>query len=385
MTDYKEPDDKPKQPPAEKKCESTCEPAYPDKPTYTPPKKCKPACECPPGTGTTDNCLEDLIDAQTKPITDGDWAKAFKAELEAFLAKARTAKDEYTPEKYQKLVKQWEDQDRDIAELLRKLVCALPCWRCVIECHVCPLLYQMRDAELQLNGNGTWCSEVHNLQDLLYWQTRDKEAKERFFNRLKALLAAWEKPAQTIEKTLTDNAKLIVEANKQLGTEPSKVLVDVFLRLIPAHLAIAPAGASTKIEKKFSELCCCDDREPLKCCGIDIGERSFRQRLIGPLPYLIDPNGYFNLICCLISCAYQPAKDKLSAAEAAVASTENTIKRLKGLIDNGLKNFDKNAKAAIPVAIDCKDYKEKDKGEDKEPCNDKDNDKDNDNYSPSQK
>lgn len=350
--DKDEPYDKPK-PPGHKKCE----PDWPQPPDYKPPEKCRPACDCPPGSTPPENCLEDLIDLQTKPITDGDRAKAFKAELEALLGKARTARDEYTNEKYKKLVKLWENQDHEIAELLRKLVCALPCWRCVIECHVCTLLYDLRDADLRLNGDGKWCSEVRDLQDLLFWQTRDKEAKERFFLRIKAILAAWEKPAATIEKTLTDDAKLIADAGKVLGTEPSKALVDVFLKLIPQHLAIAPPGAKSAIDPKFTELCCCDDRKPMKCCGINIGERSFRERLIGPLPNLIEPKHYFDLICCLIRCAYQPAKDKLSAAEAAVATTDTTIRRLKALIENGLKNFDKNAKAAIPVVIDCDEYK----------------------------
>lgn len=358
-----------------------CEPTYPDKPTYKPPKKCErdPACNCPGGSNDTENCLEKLIDEQTKPITEGDRAKTFKAELEAFLKGARPAKDEYTTERYQKLVKLWEEQDTAIAELIRKLVCALPCWRCIIECHVCPLLYQIRDAELQLYGDGKWCSEVHDLQDLLYWQTRDKDAKERFFNRLKAILAAWGNPAKTIEQILADNAKAIIEANKSLGTEPSRVVYDVFLKIVPTHLAIKPTNGASKVDPKYTQFCSCDDREPLDCCGIDVGERSVRQRLIGgPLPHLIDPNKYFSLICCLVSHAYQPAKDKLSAAEAAIASTEITIKRFKTLVGSDLKNY---GRTAIPVSIDCKNYKEKDPAKDpvkdpgKDPCPCQDHDK----------
>src|SRR5690348_6781885 len=97
--DKDEPYDKPK-PPGHKKCE----PDWPQPPDYKPPEKCRPACDCPPGSTPPENCLEDLIDLQTKPITDGDRAKAFKAELEALLGKARTARDEYTNEKYKKLV-----------------------------------------------------------------------------------------------------------------------------------------------------------------------------------------------------------------------------------------------------------------------------------------
>src|SRR5690349_6675418 len=67
-----------------------------DLPTTTPPtlekpEKCpEPAdCKCPPPPGTTSTCLEDLIAAQTAQIAAADKAKAFKADLEALLAKAK--------------------------------------------------------------------------------------------------------------------------------------------------------------------------------------------------------------------------------------------------------------------------------------------------------
>lgn len=331
-------------------------------PTLDPPAKCPdpvPPCKCPTTPGSSPSCLEDLINAQTAQIAAADKAKTFKADLEALLGKAKAASQEYTRSKYEALVKEWVRQDGEIAELIRKLVCAVPCWRCIIECHVCPLLNELHDAEQWLYGDGTLYPQVHNLHDLLYWHSRDKEAKERRYLAIKNVLAVWEKPAQTIEKILADNAKLTVDAGKLLGSEPSKVVYDVFLRIVPLHLAIAPPSGSawiTKISKEYTQFCGCDTGTPDDCCGPDVGELSLRQRLTGSQPYLIDPNAYFDLICCLVEKRYGPAKDALAKAESDYVTVDNQIKRYKALIDDRLKSFDKDAKAAIPSNVDCCDY-----------------------------
>lgn len=340
------------------KCKKLEEPKGPD---FEEPKQCRKGCTCPPGTETKKDCLEKLIDGQTQPITDGDKAKAFKAELEQLLTKARAASQEYTLNKYQTLLEQWKKQDCEIAELIRKLVCAVPCWKCVLECHVCTLLYEFKYAEERLYGGLTPPPKVRNLQELHFWQTQDKAAKERTFLRIKGVLTAWEKPAQTIEKVLADNAKLISDICKTLCTDPSKAIFDVFLKLVPLHLAIAPPEESeviTKIEKQYTQLCLCDTGgNPDDCCGPNVGELSWLARIIGPQPYLIKPEQYFDVICCLAKHRYQEAKDQLSRAEAVVANTQTRINRNKALIENGPKTFEKDAKGAIPAVINCNDYK----------------------------
>jgi uncharacterized protein Usg len=348
------------QPPGEGKCEPlpTTEP-----PKLDPPKPCDQPCHCPPKPGTDHNCLEDLIAAQAAQIAAADKAKSFKADLEGLLQKADAAKLEYTRDKYETLLKLWVQQDADIAELIRKLVCAVPCWRCLIECHVCPLLNELHYAEKQLYDAGQWCSQAFSLYDLLYWHDRDRAEKDRRFQRIKKVLAVWEKPAQTIDKALADNAKLIADIGKSLGLEASKAVYDLFFKLVPLHLAIAPPagpGHTTKIDKQYTELCGCDAGEPDDCCGPDVGEWSLRQQLIGPQPYLVDPNDYFQVICCLVEKRYEPAKDALGKAEAEYVTVDNKIKRLKGQIENGLKTFDKDAKAAIPAVVDCCDYEKQD-------------------------
>lgn len=325
------------------------------------PERCADSsngCNCPPKPKAHSACLLDLIEAQTKQITEAERAKQFKSDLEALLGKAKTAAQEYTQDKYDKLVRQWEDQDKEIVELIRKLVCAVPCWRCIVECYVCPLLNDLHNSEQRLYGNGTLYKEVYSLYDLRYWHERDRDAKQRALQRIKNVLTVWEKPSQAIEKNLTDNAKLISEASKALGTDASKVVYDVFMKLVPMHLAIAPprigpSPKKTDIDKKYTQFCGCDTGKPDDCCGPDVGEWSFRQRLTGPQPYLVDPKEYFTIICCLVEHRYTPAKDAAASAEAEFQKADNEIKRIKDQLDNSMKIFEKEAKAAIPSTVEC--------------------------------
>ncbi len=299
-----------------------------------------------------------MIADQAAEIAAAEKAKVFKTDLEALLAKAKAAEQEYTKDRYDALVKLWVQRDGDIVDLIRKLVCAVPCWRCIIDCYICPLLNELHYVEQWLYGDGTLPSEVHNKYDLQYWRVRDKDQKERRYLRIKAVLAAWEKPAQTIEKALGDNKAAIEAALKALSTDAGKVVYDVFFRIIPLHLAIAPpkgSGVETAIDQQYTEFCACDTGTPDDCCGPDVGETSLRQRLIGPQPYLVEAKDYFEIICCLVKHRYGPAKDAFAKAEAALAGIDNEIKNYKSQIENGLKSFEKDAKRAIPSAINCCD------------------------------
>ncbi|MGE5109247.1 MAG: hypothetical protein ACM3JB_00225, partial [Acidobacteriaceae bacterium] len=241
------------------------------------------------------------------------------------------------------------------------------CWWCVIECHICPLINDLRDSEMRLYDGG-WENyysdyKFHDIYDRRYWRSRDLEYKQQVLQRIKNVLAAWEKPAQTIEKNLADDAKLIADCGKAIGADPSTAVVDVFLKLVPMHLAIAPPAASeelkTQIGEEYTKFCECDEGETDNCCGPDVGRLSWRQRLIGPQPYLIDPNEYFKVICCLVTNRYSKAKEAVADADVAFQQVDNEIKRRKDQIDNALKTFEKDAKGAIPSDIDCCDYEKK--------------------------
>jgi hypothetical protein len=307
-----------------------------------------------------------LIAQQANEIAAAKKAEAFKKDLEDLLAKAKLAAKDYTRVKYDSLVKQWVELDGLIVAFIRKFECAVPCWRCIIECYICPTLNELHYSEVWLYGDGTLPSTANNLYDLQYWRARDKEQKERRFNRIKAVLAVWATPAGTIERILRENRTLLEALDKSPSSAAGSVVVDLFFKLVPMHLAIAPPSGSawtTKIGKEYTEFCKCEVGKPDDCCGPDVGERTLRQRIVGPQPYLIDPNDYFTLICCLVQRRYGPAKEELGRAEADLATIDERITRLKAQIDNGVNKeaFDRAAKGAIPTDVDCCNFEEEDK------------------------
>ena len=324
------------------------------------PNPCPPPpCCCPEAPPSDSNCIDDLIRAQTKEITEAERAKSFKEDLELLLEKAKAAQKEYTVEKHKKLVKEWRELDAAIADLIRRLVCAVPCWWCLIECHICPLLYAVRYREQKLHGGGELYTEVHSLYDLHYWHQRNKENKRRAFERVKSVLAAWESPAKTIEDVLAANKELVAKAGNVLNPDAPKLVFDVFLRLVPLHLAIAPpasSGVVTTIGREFTKFCECDEGTTDDCCGPDVGVPSVRQRLIGPQPYLVHPARYFDIICCLTKERYLPAKEALAKAESDFQRVDSDVTRYVDEIDAKMKSLEADAKAAIPTPLDCDDY-----------------------------
>ena len=240
--------------------------------------------------------------------------------------------------------------------IIRRLVCAVPCWKCILECYVCPLLNDLHDNERWLYGDGSALKkdDAKNLYDIRYWYDRESDRLKRRFDRVKAVLSAWEKPAATLDKNLADDRKLITDANTRLGSDGPRLVYDVFMRLVPMHLAIAPPGGPTLIDAEYTVFCDCDKGDPEDCCGPDVGVLSFRERLIGPQPYLIDPSDYFRLICCIVQNFYGPAKNALADAQAKFQKADDLIKKVSGLIaDAALASFDKSAKNAIPATVDC--------------------------------
>jgi len=306
-----------------------------------------------------------LIAHQTADTAALQQESLFTQELNQLLATAKSARQAYTRDKYEELIEKWQKEDNDIAELVRKLVCAVPCWRCILDCYICPLLNELHTDQKWLYDDDKPIGAVNDLYDLQYWYTRDRGVKNRRLNRIKAVLKAWDSPANKIEQALNDNRTLIDALSPLIGPQPGKAIYDVFLVLIPRHLAIAPPtqpGLTTMIDKKYTEFCPCDDGKPDDCCGPDVGELSFRQLLVEPMSYLIDPELYYDLICCLVQKRYVPAKDALSATDAELAKINDRIARYEKAIGDGWKaDFERSARAAIPSDINCCDYeKEKD-------------------------
>ena len=157
----------------------------------------------------------------------------------------------------------------------------MPCWHCILDCYVCPLLNELHDVEKRLYDNGKLYEDVHDIYDMQYWRKRDKEAKQRRFDRIDRVVKAWGSPADTIGKQLATNKGLIEAASKYIGTEPGKAIYDVFLKIVPMHLAIAPPRGqgpdkTTYIDEKFTKFCECNKGTPDVCCGPNVGELSLR-------------------------------------------------------------------------------------------------------------
>jgi hypothetical protein len=326
---------------------------------------CEICCECPgkPPVGIT--CLDELIAKETKIAAMADRAKAFKADLQALQQKTNAALQDYNHKKYHELLTRWKKLDADLVEFIKKLVCAIPCWWCVVECEICPLLYIVRDLERKLNGTGARYNTVDSLQDLLYWWTRERDARKAKLDRIKAVMSAWEKPAATIDKVLTDNANFIANAGNILAANTATLLWDLFFRVVPLHLAIAPPAdvATTGIDSKYVNLCPCDeDGDPDDCCGPNVGVLSLRDRLIGPQPYLIKPFQYVDLVCCLATTRYHPAKEAWTDADSEVSKITDIITRVSGDITAKTASLAADAKARLSGPIDCRLYRPKGEG-----------------------
>lgn len=326
------------------------------------PEKCEVCCTCPPAPEPDGTCLDELIRQEAATAAVGEEAKKSKQELEGFLAKLKSATEKYTPEKYTELVERWKENDKLLAGLIKKLVCNIPCWYCVIECEICPLLNAIARDERELNGTDQLYTTANSLYDQRYWLWREWQMRLAAFDRVSKVITAWQDPYTTIDTALktvnTDGTA--ANGGKMLGPELNKLLYDVFFRLVPLHLAIAPPAdvAVTAIGKKYVELCPCDkpgDRDD--CCGPNIGPLSVRERLIGPQPFLIAPESFPDLICCLASKAYQPAKAALAAAAAAFAAMDAQIEAKKASIAARLKSLPTDAKIRLGKTIECcKDY-----------------------------
>ena len=337
------------------KCNDPASPAPP--PELKPPSvTCKtPEC-CPKDPGVSSSCLDPLIEQQQSLMAQAESAKAFKTELEALQGKIKAAKVDYTAAEYQRLLGLWKAEDKDIVELIGMVICTAKCWRTQIECFVCPLLYDLKlDAE-RLGGTGSLYPDVHSLYDLQYWHQRDVAAAQATFDRIKGVLTAWEKPAGTIAQVLGDNAKLRKTIRDGLGApDAGKLICDLFMRLVPLHLLIAPpaAAGTTGIDRKYVDLCPCDTGTPDDCCGPDAGVPSVLAQMLGPQPYLIEPSQYDGAMCCLVQMRYLPAKNALATALAEKQKIDNQIANLKaGLIDKK-KAFEANAKAKLVLPFEC--------------------------------
>ena len=384
-------------------------PAAPEVPKRHP---CTPHCKCPADpSGPPASCFDDFIRDQNGIVKKAERAKVLVEDLTAIQAKVTSAQADYTQDRYKDLKELWEKQDESLAELIRKVVCAVCCWECLLECRLCNQLTTIRTLEERLKGPGDQVKDMglpekaNSLYDLKFWHERNVANLQARVDRIKRVLAAWEKPSETLGDMLEKNGKLIEDTQKIVATDPLKAVFDVFMTLVPRHWAIRPRDAKSNIEK-YAEICecreepapekpqdknpeaqaegkddrmagkgdekgggndeeskkgCkCDEGTPDICCGPDAGILNMRQRLIGPLPYLVDPKEFPGIVCCLTKYRLTPASDLLAGAEAGLAAVTTEIEQAKKALDESTTSAIEAAfRAGLPTPFDCKPYRDK--------------------------
>lgn len=344
-----------------------CKPLVaPDPPKLPDPESCPQPCCCPPGPGGGDgNCLDSLITEQAQLADKAALAKDFADELRGLQAKMVSARAGYTGEKYKALRKNWEEQDLAIGKLADDVACSVKCWKCLLECRLCPLLYEIRALERRLNGTGTFATSVDTLRELASWHERNRNERQAVVDRIKAVLSAWEDPAKAMEDALTANKALIDSVRAMLSTDAPGAIYALFAQLIPTHWAIRPRDAESKV-KSFVEICTCGEAPADDCCGPDTGAGTSLQRLVPPLPYLVDPNGLAAILCCLVTERYLPAKELLAEAHAQFENAKQEVERTTALIKAKTEALEATFKAELPTPIDCGPYWKKSGPDD--PC-----------------
>lgn len=388
-------------------------PDAPPVPELPDPGTCPERCVCPdaPG-GEPQQCFDTLIEKQNTIIKKAERAKIFADELTAIQDKVKSAQVDYNQARFADLRKRWKEQDKDIAELIRKLVCAVGCWECLLECRLCKQLAEIRKLETCLNGppgetaagTGPLTTDVYSLYDLYGWHLRNVAQMEARMKRITGVLAAWEKPSSMLGEVLDKNADLIKETQNLIASDPAKAMYDVFMTLVPQHWAIRPRGPGVGAEGqscidverfvricdcpapqataqmaheaneanegrasgqgqdqedpscKKDDKCLCDDGMPDDCCGPDVGILSLRESLIGPLPYILDPAIFPAVICCLTTKRLEPASEQLAAAQAALYASEAKIKHVLAQIEEKKAAIEANFRAALSNPIECKQY-----------------------------
>lgn len=330
------------------------------------PKICPTQCSCPSPPTPTTTCFQTTIDKQQGLANQAENAKQLLAELNALNDAAKTAKLAYTADIYSGFKTRWDALNGSILEAIDTATCNIKCWWCLMECEVCSLLNQITVLDTQLNGDGTLMADAQSLLDVQYWHLRNVASGQARFDRFKEVLAAWSDPAKRIAAELDANEKL-VQSLRML--DPVEQLLQLFLKVIPVHVALAPPGKRQAAADAFGDylkICACDEGKPEDCCGPDTGLLSVLMQVAGaPLPYIVDPNDYLEIICCLVNERYLPAQEQLSAAQADLAAITAQIAATQADLDQRRTSLLSTALGNIAKPVDCSKYRRKpDNGDD---------------------
>lgn len=292
----------------------------------------------------TNESIETEIDKINGQLAAAERLKEYKATLEAMLQKAKSAMETY-PGKYPELLKRWQDQDRNLKDLLAKLPCSIQNWEELLRRGVTPLFKEIADLEDKLGTLPEGAEPATCPPDGLYAQRERQQLQlallETRYDKARLALVAWEKPAPALEKILVENDRLAADLRKSIGLpEAPALLFDVFFKLLPMHYLVAPPDAkSTRLNAEEIVVRIAGER-----AWTDLTE------LLGPQPTLIEPGKYLDHILNYPFKDYNAAKTRLAEAAGALRHTEDKIKSAEKALDEKRKSLGKAARAALLAA-----------------------------------
>ncbi len=290
----------------------------------------------------TNDSIETEIDMISSRLAVAERLKEYKATLEALLQKTRSALEEYPARKHAELQKRWQEQDRNLKDLLAKLQCSIPDWENRL-CHaVAPLFAEIAGLKCELRPTpaapeppaGT-SEGLYARRERLLLRLAKRQAR---YEQARLALAAWEKPAPTLEKILNDNDKLVADIKKSIGQpEAPALLYDMFFKLLPMYYLIAPAAAaSTRIDAKDFVT-----RHAGEEAWDDLTE------MLGPQPMLIEPAAYLKHLAGAPLKDFNQASTELAETAGDLQKIQDEIKRAEKALEERRKTLEKAARAAL--------------------------------------
>jgi chromosome segregation ATPase len=290
----------------------------------------------------TNESIETEIDKISGQLAVAERLKEYKATLEALLQKTKSAMEDYPVKKYTDLLKRWQDQDRSLKDLLAKLQCSITNWDDLLRQGVAPLFADIAALKGDLRMAPEGAEPAPGTGDGLYARRERQQLRlahlQARYEKARLDLAAWEKPAPTLEKILNENDKLAADIKKTMGQpEAPALLYDMFFKLLPMHYLVAPPEAwSTRVNAKEFVIGCA-------------GAQAWKdlKEMLGPQPMLIEPAKYLDHIVEGPLKEYNTAKTRLADAAGDLQKTQDEIKRAEKSLDEKRKTLDKAARAAL--------------------------------------
>jgi len=263
-------------------------------------------------TAQTTGCINvgDLLAQVKKDIAayEARNLSQLKSDLDAFVKKKQSVVDDYTKKQPVQL-STWKGQNTQIAQIGANLKCMFPNgqWKTYIGDCVCPAYKDIADQTAKVNGRQN-CA-------LGTLETARNNAKT-VADKAKADLDALTANAAGVDTALSANAKTITAIQTLLqGTDKAKAIFTFWFQLLPAHVALAPAGLPDDC------LAWAKGEAPWELCTSIPAPDS---KAPHPVPWLIDTKAYDHELDCAWT-RYNEAREASAKANAAFAAAPDDL------------------------------------------------------------